>query len=300
MVRALAMAMCGLALVVCYPVAGAAEPPVSSSSSSRPVHKPAPKAKSAPTKKRAGHKGKARASLRVNMPHGWAWPPNSAMKQAGQRCLRDLDRLGVAWKAGPATGKIATPVIVDDMTFGGVKLVARYGKGPHVMDCHLARALARFVGPALRNMKVTEVRFGQLFKYRQVAGKKGVLSRHALGLAMDVYAFVTADGETHVVEGGYVDGDEVLLEIEERVTDTGAFRMLLTPGNDPARHYDHYHFEARTPGDKVVTKPVRARSDDLPLAEVLGSRRFQRVLAPSRAPVELEGPPVETEGPPYP
>jgi hypothetical protein len=106
-------------------------------------------------------------------------------------------------------------------------------------------------------MKVKELRFGQIYKYREVAGKKGVLSRHSLGLAMDVYAFVTDDGEAHVVQDQYNEGDEVLLEVERRVTDTGAFRTLLTPGNDPAHHYDHFHFEARAAGDKVVSRPTR-------------------------------------------
>jgi hypothetical protein len=165
-----------------------------------------------------------------------------------------------------------------------VRLVPRWGKGPYVMDCLLARALVRHVGPALADMKVTELRFGEIYKYRDVAGKKGVLSRHSLGLAMDVYAFVTKDGEAHVVQDGYLDGDEVLHEIEARVTDTGAFRTLLTPGNDPRHHYDHFHFEARAAGDKVVSLPTREGSldvDDPPLAPPSGASDEG----------ELEGPP---------
>jgi hypothetical protein len=213
------------------------------------------------------------------------------MKREGERCLRDLDRLGVTWKAGPHERKIVTPVIVEDMTFGGVRLVPRWGTGPYVMDCLLARALARYAGPALANMKVVELRFGQIYKYRQVAGKKGVLSRHSLGLAMDVYAFVTADGETHVVQDEYLAGDDVLHEVEARVTDSGAFRTLLTPGNDPQHHYDHFHFEARAAGDKVVTKPTRPGEEDLedvPLAN-----------APTPAPPRAASD-AELEGPPYP
>jgi hypothetical protein len=212
-----------------------------------------------------------RAKPRANLPHGWVWPPSPAMRQEGRRCLRDLDRLGLAWKAGPTTRRIVTPVVVEDMTFGGVRLVPRAGKGPYVMDCLLARALAREAGPALRNMKVVQLRFGQIYKYREVAGKKGVLSRHSLGLAMDVYAFVTEDGVAHVVQDEYLDGDEVLHEAEARVTDTGAFRLLLTPGNDPEHHYDHFHFEARAAADKVVSRPTRPDAidlDDVPVATV--------------------------------
>jgi hypothetical protein len=201
------------------------------------------------------------ASLCTNLPVGWKWPPDASMKLDGQRCLRDLTRLEVKWKPGAATRKIVTPVVVEDMMFGGVHLAPRWGKGPYVMDCTLARALARHVGPALANMKVAELRFGQIYKYREVAGKRGVLSRHSLGLAMDVYAFVTEDGVAHVVQDEYLAGDEVLLEVERRVTDTGAFRTLLTPGNDPRHHYDHFHFEARAASDKVVTRPTRQPAD---------------------------------------
>jgi hypothetical protein len=200
---------------------------------------------------------KKKTALRLNLPHGWAWPPTADMKTQGARCLKDLDTLGVKWKPGKATAKIATPVVVEDMDFAGLKLTPMWGSAstPYVMDCHLARALARWAAPALLDMHVVELRFGQIHKYRQVAGKPGVLSRHALGLAMDVVAFVTDDGEVHVVKDGYPDGDEVLLEVEKRIDESGAFRLLFTPGNDPKHHDDHYHFEARAPGDKPLTPP---------------------------------------------
>jgi hypothetical protein len=199
-------------------------------------------------------KKKRKTVSKLNMPKGWSWPPSAPMKKEGERCLKDLTRLGLKWKKAKAERKIATPVVIEDMDFGGLKLAPRYGKGPWVMDCHLARAFARYVAPALLDMHVVEVRFGQIHKYRDVAGKPGVLSRHSLGLAMDVYAFVTDDGQVHVVEGDYVDGDEVLLEVERRVDLSGGFRLLLTPGNDFKRHHDHFHFEVRTAGDKALSK----------------------------------------------
>jgi hypothetical protein len=189
----------------------------------------------------------------LNLPKDWTWPPSTAMVQQGARCLRDLDALGLKWQAAGATELIATPVIIEDMNFAGLRLVPRYGKGPWPMDCHLAQALARFAAPALTNMHVVELRFGQIHKVRDVAGKSGVRSRHSFGLAIDVYAFVTDDGVVHVVKDAYNDDtDEVLYEVEDRVNQSGAFRLLLTPGNDPEQHDDHFHFEARVPGDKVV------------------------------------------------
>jgi hypothetical protein len=198
---------------------------------------------------------------KLNMPKGWQWPPTVEMQIEGRRCMDDLDRLKVKWKPAPKQGRIVTPVYVTDMKFAGVQLKHRYEKGPYVMDCALARAWARDAGPALAQLGVVEVRHGQIFKLRDVAGKKGVLSRHSLGLAIDVYAFVTEDGTVHDVLGDYTWGDDILLEIEARVTDTRAFRTLLTPGNDPARHYDHFHVEARAAGDAVVSKPTRQKMD---------------------------------------
>jgi hypothetical protein len=193
------------------------------------------------------------AKQKPNLPKGWSWPPTADMQKQGARCLKDLDRLGVKWRAGKATKKIVTPVVVDDMKFGGLLLTPRK-QGAHVMDCHLARALARWAGPALTKMHVVELRVGQIHKYREVAGKKGVLSRHSLGLAMDVYAFVTDDGAVYTVLDDYDADDGILLEVERRIGVSGAFRLLLTPGNDPDRHDDHFHFEARVPGDGAVKK----------------------------------------------
>src|SRR5262249_16224963 len=107
---------------------------------------------------------------------------------------------------------------------------------------------------ALRAAGVTELRFAGIHDYRNVAGKN-VLSRHALGLAIDVFEFVDEDGVKHVVKSDYRDGDPILWDIEDAINDTGAFRMLLTPGNDPKHHYDHFHFEARTSTERVDTPP---------------------------------------------
>jgi hypothetical protein len=220
------------------------------------------------------------------------------MVAEGERCKADLQRLGLTFHDGTQTDDIATPVIVPDMHFGGLELKTRKrDKPPWIMDCHLARALVREVAPALLDMHVTTLRVGQIHRFRDVAGKPGVLSRHALGMAMDVYAFDTDDGVQHVVLTDYPKGDEVLLEIERRVTDTGAFRALLTPRNDPQHHYDHFHFEARAPGDKVWTQPVRERPDPdddqvvVDLAQPSAPAAARELEGPPRPRRELEGPP---------
>ena len=90
-----------------------------------------------------------------------------------------------------------------------------------------------------------------LLSRRARRGREGIssswrLSRHALGLAVDVFEIVTDDGLRHVVARDYKAGDAVLLSVESWVNEAGGFRYLLTPGNDPRRHHDHFHFEARS------------------------------------------------------
>jgi hypothetical protein len=205
--------------------------------------------------KRPGKRANKRHGHARNMPPGWTWPPSPAMRAEGEACLKRLDALGVAWRPAPATRKVSTPIYVPDMVLGGVALVPIGRKGPQVMDCQLARALADGAGAALTAAGVKALRFSSIHVYRTIAHTR-ILSRHALGLAMDVYEIVDAEGVVHVVKRAYPDA--ILLEAERRVNESGAFRGLLTPGNDPRRHDDHFHFEARSPSEKrpVETPPA--------------------------------------------
>ncbi len=186
-----------------------------------------------------------------NMPPGWTWPPNAAMRADGAVCLARLDALGVTYTRAPPTPKVTTPVYVPGMELGGVALVAISRKGPHVMDCQLARALADGGGAALRAAGVRTLRFSSVHALRNVAHTR-ILSRHALGLAMDVYELVGVDGTIHVVARDYPDA--LLLDAERRGMDSRVFRALLTPGNDSPAHRDHFHFEARSTGE--VWRPL--------------------------------------------
>ena len=198
-------------------------------------------------------KGKARGhqGTPLNMPRGWTWPPSQDMVDEGQRCLEHLDELGVKWQAAPAEKKITTPIYVPEMVFGGVKVVPTCRKPPFVMDCQLAEDLEVAGGPTLAALGVVEIRFGGIFEYRTIHGKS-ILSRHAIGLAIDIYEMVTDDGVVHVVASDYKKGDEVLLAAEKALRGAGYFRGPLTPGNDPVAHHDHFHLEGRTAIERSV------------------------------------------------
>ena len=183
----------------------------------------------------------------ANMPEGWTWPPNRTMVELGSGCRRKLDALGIGWKKAKREGRIATPIELKQMELAGVKLVSVFRKPPYTMDCHLALGLATYL-PQLYDLGVRELRFSSIHrdtKVRVAGQTKNMMSRHALGLAIDVRSFVDATGREAVVETDYPAADTLLLQIEQVLNDSGGFRTVLTPRNDPKSHYDHFHLEVR-------------------------------------------------------
>lgn len=186
-----------------------------------------------------------------NMPTGWTWPPSTAMKRAGERCIARLDAAGIAHTAAKPVKKVATPIYLPAMAIGGVALVSLKSKGPHTLDCHLADALS-VVAPELRALGVTALHFRTLHKYRGVRRKgvsRRVLSRHAVGLAVDVFEVAFADGEVLRVEHHWRSSGRRLARVADIFEQSPAFRTPLTPSNDPLDHDDHLHLEAHMPLD---------------------------------------------------
>lgn len=185
----------------------------------------------------------------VGMPPGFSWPPTGAMLAAGKDCEAKLDRAGVTWERAEAEGRIANPIIVRDMTFGGIKYVNMWGsKAVNRLECQLALALET-IGPELHAIGVREVRFGSIYRWSHVrshGATRNILSRHALALAMDIGSFVDDAGRVVKVIDEYPKGDALLLAIEQVITTNGNFRIPLTPKNDPISHHDHFHIEARS------------------------------------------------------
>lgn len=182
------------------------------------------------------------------MPRGWSWPPSKTMVAAARACEAKLDELGVTWKSAPREGHVVDPITIPDGEIGGITYVDVYAKGTSrpIIDCQLAVALATFA-PRLYELGVREIHVGSTYRWTKVrvGGKtKDLLSRHALGLAMDVVSFVDDTGREAVVAKDYKRGDELLLSIERAIDDNGAFRTVLTPSNDPISHKDHFHIEA--------------------------------------------------------
>lgn len=245
-------------------IADAAEPSDSPHRASRRADassakrsKLAKSSKPAKTKKPAKSKRKTKRAA-SNMPRGFVWPPSRAMLAAGVACERALRDRGVAFHLAPREGRIVRAVIVDDSTLGGIAYVPRYGRGPYKLDCQLALALDT-LGPALHAAGVRSVQFGSIYRWSNVRVNgvtKPALSRHALGLAMDVVSFVDETGREANIARDYPLGDPFLLAIEQAIDASGAFRIVLTPSNDPISHHDHFHIEA----NPNYTAPLLRRS----------------------------------------
>jgi hypothetical protein len=192
---------------------------------------------------------KATLAHNENMPHGYAWPPTRQMRAAEKACEAQLDVLGVPHKPTTTEGRIADPLIVADasgaMKLGGIDYIAAWRQGPQKVDCQLALALAQF-GHELYDLGVRQVTFGSIYRWTNVRvnGKtRPFLSRHALGIAMDIVSFIDDAGREANVKQDYPTGDPLLLGIETAVNASGKFRILLTPKNDPISHSDHFHLE---------------------------------------------------------
>jgi len=193
----------------------------------------------------------SKSSLRRtdNMPRGYAWPPTNQMLAAEKACEAKLDEAGITWKPATREGRIVTAVTVADdagtMTLGGITYRSAYRKGPHKLDCQLALALHEF-GTDLHAAGVREVKFGSIYRWTNVrvnGETKNILSRHALGIAMDIVSFTDDLGREANVEKDYPNSDPLLLAVETAVGVSGRFRVLLTPKNDPRSHRDHFHLE---------------------------------------------------------
>lgn len=185
-----------------------------------------------------------------NMPRGFTWPPSHTMTDAAKACEAKLDELGVAWQTAKRQGHMVDAVTLPagelDAQIGGITYTNVYDQHAVVMDCQLALALATFA-PRLYELGVREVRVGSVYRWSKVrvAGKTlDMLSRHALGLAMDVVSFIDDQGREAIVAKDYKQDDELLLSIERAINDSGTFRTVLTPNNDPVSHKDHFHIEA--------------------------------------------------------
>jgi len=119
-------------------------------------------------------------------------------------CLRLLRALHVPYRRLRHVKGVATPIRVLGNRIGRTRYVPRYKSNKMIMDCRMAVALAR----ANEIFKVNQIHalvFSNFYCWRYVE-ETGRLSRHALGLAVDVHAFIDRQGRRLEVERDYQKG----------------------------------------------------------------------------------------------
>jgi hypothetical protein len=160
----------------------------------------------------------------------------------GPACLDWLSRHAIAFRVLEPSLGMTTPIQVWG-PIGGI-VYASGGEPSVTCDCRLAVAL-HWVAPELRALGITEVHHAGAYVYRTT--RKGRLSLHALGLAIDVRD-VRAHGRTYRVQENYSIGlrdgcapqSPELNRLACRLDRTSLFKELLTPDDD-RDHHDHLH-----------------------------------------------------------
>lgn len=212
----------------------------------------------------------------ANLPPGWTWPPSAEMRESGARCLEALAAAGVeVLRVEHPVGKIATPIRVPSMSFGGLRVESEHPVAAPVMDCELARSLTRQAAP-LRALGVHGLVVGGIYRARRarLRGRSvNLLSRHALGLAVDVRAFITRRGHRLSVRRHY--GHPLVQRVDALLRDGDEFRAVVTPRSDRA-HRDHIHLSAK------MTIDAAHPDASVDLAELLRQTLPRRAPHPKR------------------
>ena len=120
------------------------------------------------------------------------------------------------------------------------------------MTCPLARQFARWVREDVQSeaqswlgAPVRRIESFGTYACRGVNGRAGArLSEHAFANAVDVAAFVLADGRRVTVEQGWRGDDERVRRFLRAIHNAGCRRFAIGLGPDAdSYHYNHLHFD---------------------------------------------------------
>jgi hypothetical protein len=205
-------------------------------------------------------------------------------------CLKLLRYLRVPHKRLSHVKGVATPVEIRGGRIGRIRYRQIHDKGRMVMACRLAVALQR-VSSLLHVNGVKEVLFSNFYSWRKVEDSRR-LSRHALGLAIDIHGFKNTKGRVAEVEKHYEKGlgkgrtceglaktwqARMLRDIACDLDASNLFDRILTPDYDSG-HEDHFHISTFHPLDKKRVRIYRTV-----LVEVRGKLYPWALRRPRRA-----------------
>ena len=168
----------------------------------------------------------------------------SASIPPGLRCLLRLHHLGIAYRPLPSMALINTPIEVLG-PIAGIHYKPTW-RARFIVDCRFALALHR-AGPFFRALGIKTGYFSNT--HRRHHGSLRKVSRHALGLAMDLHRVRDAQGKLLRVKRDFEhDLDDACDNAERPALNRlacllkrhGVFDYVLTPDTNRA-HYNHFH-----------------------------------------------------------
>ncbi len=180
------------------------------------------------------------------------------MKRPKVKPMRGVDAAAFKICIGKLDRVVARYALLEDRTFGGgcsalgavqLRDIGTPVTGITAMTCPLAFAFTQWVQsdlqvPAMGEFGSVVVKVETMGTYacRPIAGT-GRLSEHASANAVDVSAFVLADGRRISVLSGWT-GDERESRFLKsvRASACGRFNTVLSPDYN-ADHRDHFHFD---------------------------------------------------------
>jgi hypothetical protein len=168
------------------------------------------------------------------------------------------------------------------------------------LACPIVSALDRWfahaVQPAARkwfNQPVVEVKQISAYSCRGMNGQPGAnISEHAFGNALDIAAFVLADGRRITVKNGWKGAPEeqgFLRDVQAAACDQ--FTTVLAPGSNQF-HYDHIHVDLmRRASGRRICQPG-AVDGELVAARARGNSRYAASRHYDPPPTRRYDPPV--------
>ena len=191
----------------------------------------------------------------------------------------------------PRLGPERSPQVVSASTPVEIRPVA-------TLACPIVSALDRWfataVQPAARKwfgQPVVEIKQISAYSCRGMNGQPGArISEHAFGNALDIAAFVLADGHRITVKGGWRGTPEeqgFLRDVQAAACDQ--FTTVLAPGSNQF-HYDHIHVDLMRRGSgRRICQPGAVDGD------LVAARARQNPAYASR---QVEPPPTRHYDPP--
>lgn len=192
------------------------------------------------------------APLDLRDPPGWATQRKlAALRRDPAECRAVLERSEVAFTTLPAAGEGACRR--DDRTvLGETALAPDAPPATCAVDAALVLWLRQGAEPAaeaLLGSRLARVEHFGAYSCRRLYGRdEGPWSEHATGNAIDIAAFVLADGRRISVARGWTGGGaEAAFLRRARDEACAVFGTVLSPDYNAA-HADHLHFDQEARG----------------------------------------------------